>query len=461
MNKFITQNLTQKFLVFGLGISGKATIKFLLDHNYQVLVSDDNSNSLNNLEKHPNLKIFDGNWNGISALILSPGIPLYYPTPHPIAKAARENNCPIICDIELLYKFNHQAKYIGITGTNGKSTTTALIGHVFKENNVDSAIGGNIGLACLQLPQLQNGFYILEMSSYQLDLIHQTRFFIASLLNITPDHIDRHGSMEGYIAAKKRIFMNQKSGDYAVIGVDNEISKKVYNELKNNQNFQATLIPISTKEILNDGISIIGETLYNNASSLKKSTYLLGNLIHLKGEHNAQNIAVAFANAFLSGINEDKIINAIQSFKGLAHRMEFVDNINNINFINDSKATNAESTENALKSYQDIYWILGGKPKEGGIKILEPYLSKVKCAFLIGEASDDFAKTLDGKVEYFKCTTLQNAFDTAYNKAKIATKSNPINILLSPACASFDQWKNFEERGEYFCKLVKELKNEK
>jgi len=456
MNKFIAK----KFIVFGLGISGKATIKFLLNNNHQVLASDDNLNSINTLEKHPNLKIFNGDWNGVDALILAPGIPLHFPTPHPIVKAAKENNCPIICDIELLYKFNSQAKYIGITGTNGKSTTTALTGHIFKENNINSAVGGNIGIPCLELPRLENnGTYILEMSSYQLDLIDKTRFHIASLLNITPDHIDRHGSIKGYIAAKKRIFMNQQLGDYAIIGIDNEHSKAVYDELKNDQNFQATLIPISTKKILSDGISVIDGILYNNIPTFGKIDINLGNLPFLKGEHNAQNIAVAFTNAFLSNkIDEDKIITAIKSFKGLAHRMQFVGTISNINFINDSKATNAESTENALKSYENIYWILGGKAKEGGIKMLEPYLSKVKYAFLIGEASDDFTKTLDGKVEYFKCQTLQNAFDHAYGKALLEEKSNHINILLSPACASFDQWKNFEERGEYFCKLVKELK---
>ncbi len=451
-----------KFIVFGLGISGKATIKFLLDNNYQVLASDDNLNSINNLEKHPNLKPFDGNWNDISALVLAPGIPLHYPIPHPIVKAARENNCPIICDIELLYKFNHQAKYIGITGTNGKSTTTALIGHIFKESNINSTIGGNIGIPVLQLPQLKtDGFYILETSSFQLDLIYQTKFFIASLLNITPDHIDRHGSMEGYIMAKKRIFMNQQSSDYALIGIDNENSRKVYDELKNNKNFQATLIPISTKKILSDGISIIDGIIHNNFLTSGKKEINLGELPFLKGEHNAQNIAIAFTNALLSGINEEKIITTIRSFKGLNHRMQLIETINNISFINDSKATNAESTENALKSYENIYWILGGKAKEGGIKMLEPYLSKVKYAFLIGEASDDFAKNLDNKVKYFKCQTLQEAFNTAYKKALLEEKSNHINILLSPACASFDQWKNFEERGEYFCKLVKELKNEK
>lgn len=458
MNKFIAK----KFIVFGLGISGKATIKFLLDNNYQVLASDDNLNSLNTLEKHPNLKIFNNDWNGIEALILAPGIPLYFPDPHPIVKAARKNNCPIICDIELLYKFNHQAKYIGITGTNGKSTTTALTGHIFQENNINSAVGGNIGIPCLQLPRLKaSDFYILEMSSFQLDLIHQTKFFIASLLNITPDHIDRHGSMEGYITAKKRIFMNQQKGDFAVIGVDNENSRKVYDELKNNKDFQATLIPISTKRILSDGISVIDGIIHNNFPTFGKNEINLGELPFLKGEHNAQNIAIAFANAFLSGIGETKIINAIKTFKGLGHRMELVGNIDNINFINDSKATNAESTENALKSYKNIYWILGGKAKEGGIKMLEPYFSIIEHAFLMGEASDDFAKTLDGKVEYVKCQTLQNAFDIAYKKALSEKKSKQINILLSPACASFDQWKNFEERGEYFCKLVKELKNEK
>jgi UDP-N-acetylmuramoylalanine--D-glutamate ligase len=281
--------------------------------------------------------------------------------------------------------------------------------------------------------------------------------------------------MNGYIAAKKRIFMNQTKDDFAIIDVDNVNSKMVYEELKNDQNFQATLIPISNKYVVEDGVAMIGDIIYNNINykppsfsdenslpldrgniTKTESVIDLGIGKFLKGEHNSQNIAFAFANCFLSGISEEQIIAAIKTFKGLRHRMQLVANINGINFINDSKATNAESTQNALKTYNNIYWILGGKPKDGGISSLEQYFSKIKYAFLIGDATEEFAKTLENKVEYFKCGDLKTAFEMAYNLA-LEDQSQEKNILLSPACASFDQWKNFEQRGDFFCELAERI----
>ncbi len=482
----------KKFIVFGLGISGNPAVKFLLKQGYEVIAGDDNKSSLDSLNKYleehqdlkSHLKIVDNiesiDWKNAECLVLAAGIPLKYPTPHKIALAANQKNCPIICDVEILYLFNNQAKFIGITGTNGKSTTTALTGHIFESTKKPYAVGGNIGTGALALPKLNaDENYIIEMSSYQLDLTVKTRFHIANLLNITPDHLDRHKDMNGYIAAKKRIFMNQTKDDFAIIDVDNVNSKMVYEELKNDQNFQATLIPISNKYVVDSGISMIGDIIYNNinytppsfakenilANSLPlnrgsitktESVIDLGIRQFLKGEHNSQNIAFAFANCFLSGISEEQIIAAIKTFKGLRHRMQLVANINGINFINDSKATNAESTQNALKTYNNIYWILGGKPKDGGISSLEQYFSKIKYAFLIGDATEEFAKTLGNKVEYFKCGDLKTAFEMAYNLA-LKDQSQEKNILLSPACASFDQWKNFEQRGDFFCELTKRI----
>jgi UDP-N-acetylmuramoylalanine--D-glutamate ligase len=455
----------KKFLVFGLGISGNQAVEFLLKHNCQVIAGDDNKNSTNDLkQKFPqfsNLEIFENinqiDWNNIEYLVLAAGIPLKYPTPHQIALEAQKHNCPIICDIELLYLFNSKANFIGISGTNGKSTTTALTGHIFAKNNKKSAFGGNIGTAALSLPKLNaNEDYIIELSSYQLDLMHKTHLHISCLLNITPDHLNRHKNMAGYIAAKKRIFQNQNQDDFAIIGIDNKNTKKIYDELQNDKNFKAKLIPISTKEIVKNGVSMIGNIIYNNINS-KNSKIDLGARQFLKGEHNSQNIAASFANCFLSGVNEETIINQIKSFKGLKHRMEFVDKIEGINFINDSKATNAQSVENALKTYNNIYWILGGQPKEGGISSLEPYFSKVKCAFLIGQSQEEFAKILENKLLYFKCHDLKTAFNMAYKEAKNDNNLQEKNILLSPACASFDQWKNFEERGDFFCQLVKNI----
>ena len=457
----------KKTLVFGLGISGNVAVKFLLDQQIQVLAGDDNKDSLtalaNNFTDQKNLKIVDDikqiNWADIDCLILAAGIPLKYPAPHPIAVEATKHNCPIVCDVEILYLFNQQAKFIGITGTNGKSTTTALTSHIFESAHKTSAVGGNIGIAALSMPKLnQDENYIIEMSSYQLELITKTHFHIAALLNITPDHLDRHHDMAGYIAVKKRIFLNQNENDFAVIGIDNINSKAVFDDLKNDQNFRAKLIPISTKNASEGGVAVIGNIIYNNLGH-KKSVIDFGERKFLRGGHNAQNIAVAFANCFLSGISESDIIAAIQTFKGLRHRMQLIKKIDNINFINDSKATNAESTENALKPYDNIYWILGGRAKNGGIESLVPYFSKIKYAFLIGEATEEFTQTLDGKVRYFKCGDLKTAFEMAY---KEALKDQPLvekNILLSPSCASFDQWKSFEQRGDFFIKLVEGIGN--
>jgi UDP-N-acetylmuramoylalanine--D-glutamate ligase len=458
----------KKFIVFGLGISGNAAVKFLLEQGFEVWAGDDNKRSLDSLSKYlethqnlkTNLKIIENvesiDWSNTECLVLAAGIPLKYPTPHKIVLEANKNNCKIVCDVEILYLFNQQTKFIGITGTNGKSTTTALTGHIFESTKKPSAFGGNIGFAALSLPKLNaDENYIIEMSSYQLDLIDKTRFHIANLLNITPDHLDRHKDMAGYVAAKKRIFLNQTKDDFAVIDVDNANSKAVFEELKNNSNFKTTLIPVSTKHIIKGGLAMIGDIIYNNIGD-NKSVIDLGVRQFLKGEHNAQNIAFAFANCFLSNIQEEQIVAAIKTFKGLRHRMQLVGNVDGINFINDSKATNAESTENALKTYQNIYWILGGEAKDGGIEILEPYFSKIKYAFLIGDASDKFAQTLENKVEYFKCGDLKTAFEMAYSKA-LQDKTTDKNILLSPACASFDQWKNFEERGDFFCDLAQKI----
>ncbi len=477
----------KKFIVFGLGISGKAAIKYLLTNGFEVLAGDDNQSSITNLYQYlpdklgnklwqatkNNLTIIQNinqiNWANFDYLILAAGIPLNYPQPHPIAAAALANKCQIICDVEALYLFNPQAKFIGITGTNGKSTTTALINHIFNCCQQKSATGGNIGVGALELPNLGlNSAYIIEMSSYQLDLIKQTRFNFALLLNITPDHIERHQDFAGYIKAKKQIFANQKAGDFALINVDDQGSVMVFNQLKNDPNFKGKLIAISTKEIFSGGLTIIDHKIYNNLNQ-ENQLIDLGEQRFLKGEHNSQNIAFAFAACFLFGLNPEKIVNAIKSFKGLKHRMQQVANIGKINFINDSKATNAKSSENALKCYDNIYWILGGVAKEGGIDGLQPYFSKIKAAFLIGQASENFAQTFnqaaeqnpENKVNYFKCETLEKAFELAYQMANLQARINnsninQLNVLLSPACASFDQWQNFEKRGDFFCQLVEE-----
>ncbi len=458
-----------KYVIYGLGISGISTLKyFAKNHDFddEIVATDDNASAVLNAQSKVDLAQVkfqlpdEINYDQNTVIIFSPGIPLYFPKPHKILEIVEKTKALLACDIEVFYRKNLKHEFIGITGTNGKSTTTALTGFILQEIGIDAKVGGNIGTACFDLKVEQNTKFIFETSSYQLDLLSKTHFKVASLLNITPDHIDRHGSMENYIAAKKRIFLNQTKHDFAVIDVDNSSSRKVFLELQKDPNFKAKLVPISTKTVQEGGVALIDGRLYNKIGGKNSCLELRSDF--LKGKHNDQNMAFAFAIAYCSnGMNfdESKIITAIKRFKGLRHRLQLVGEIDGIKFINDSKATNAESSENALKAYDNVLWILGGKPKEGGINSLKPYFSKVIKAYLIGEASDQFAEILQNSgVKFEKCENLENAVKKAFFDAKNNGLSQN-NILLSPACASFDQWKNFEQRGDYFCKVFNELQN--
>ena len=445
-----------KYVVYGLGISGLSTAKFLAKNGEDVVTTDDNEKTLSDLRL---VKPDEIKYDAATIISFAPGIPLYFPKPHKILEIVKKTGATLACDIEIFYRRNSEKNFIAITGTNGKSTTTALSGFIFKELGIPAEIGGNIGVPCFDLPHSKN--YIFETSSYQLDLLSQTHFHIAALLNITPDHLDRHGSMAGYIEAKKRIFRNQTEKDFALIDVDNENSRKVFDELKADKNFRATLVPISTKKIQENGVALFGGKLVNKIGGENSELELKSEF--LRGEHNDQNMAFAFAITFLCarrkaiGVSQDEIISAIKKFKGLHHRMQIIGKIGEIKFINDSKATNAESTENALKAYENIFWILGGRAKDGGISTLQPYFKKIHKAFLIGEATEEFAKILEkNSVNFEKCGDLKTAFEKAFLEAKKSSLTEK-NIILSPACASFDQWKNFELRGDYFCKLFDEL----
>jgi UDP-N-acetylmuramoylalanine--D-glutamate ligase len=479
-----------KYVVYGMGISGVATARFLAQ-KYQnqpeteIIATDDNLQNLTRSEndfknnftpekcdfEEFNLVKFqkpqDIKYDANTIISFAPGIPLYFPKTHEILNIVKKSGATLACDIEIFYRQNCQNNnnFIAITGTNGKSTTTALSGFILQKLNIAAAIGGNIGVPCFDLLQQQKNFsYIFETSSYQLDLLSQTHFKIAALLNITPDHLDRHGSMPAYIAAKKRIFRNQNAADFALIDVDNENSRQVFLELQNDKNFAASLIPVSTAKIQQNGVSLIDGKLVNNIGGVNSQLELKSEF--LAGKHNDQNMAFAFAVSYchflqqgLSNLaqKEKAIIAAIKEFRGLRHRMQLLGEIAGIKFINDSKATNAESSAHALKACDKIFWILGGKAKEGGIAILAPYFKKIYKAYLIGEASEDFALILQkNSVVFEKCGNLENAVKKAFFDAKNVSLSQK-NILLSPACASFDQWQNFEQRGDYFCKIFDEL----
>lgn len=401
--------MTKKFYaVFGLGKSGKATLEYLGDK--VAYAWDDNAEVISDKLQPPS----KWDWSKIEALILAPGIPLTHPKPHYIVKAAHKHNVKIICDIEVLWQDNQDSFFIGITGTNGKSTTTALLTHILQKNGFDAVMGGNIGNAALGLGK--HKYYILEMSSYQLDLIDKTKFNIAIWLNISPDHIDRHGDLEGYIAAKKHIFKN--GNDKVICGIDDEHSQKIAEEF--------SAIQISKN---------------NN----------LGDFENIPGIHNMQNINAAYAVCKELGLEDNDIFSAIKTFPGLEHRIEQIRKIGNVVYVNDSKATNAESTAQALATFDNIYWIAGGVAKEGGIEPLQEFFSKIKKAYLIGEAAEEFATSLEGKVDFEITKNIENAIIYASNDCENGV------ILLSPACASFDQFKNFEERGDFFRKLVLNL----
>jgi UDP-N-acetylmuramoylalanine--D-glutamate ligase len=476
----ITEYAGQKVGVFGLGKAGVAAVAALKVGGAKVFSWDDCLSSPSPLAgegggggcksqpqsaevaPHPNpppqggrgylgrntkhYKYWD--WKQLKALVLSPGVPLTHPKPHPIVELAREYNVPIVGEVELLFRACPEATYIGITGTNGKSTTTTLIGHILQEAGVECQVGGNLGTPALALQPLgKGGVFVLEMSSYQLDLLHTTRFNVAVLLNITPDHLDRHGDMAGYIAAKQHIFERQMAGDVAVVADGGQW--QVNSEVK--------IVKFSVERELAEGIYVQDGVLYDS-STIHHPPFTIHQISSLTGKHNWQNAAAAYAAARAVGVVPEKIYAAMQNFAGLSHRLQLVAEINGVKFINDSKATNADATANALAPYKNIYWILGGKQKAGGIETLTPYLSHITHAFLIGEAAPEFAKTLEGKVPYTQCGTLEVSVTKAFALAQ-TSESQPATILLSPACASFDQFKSFEQRGDIFCELVQKIKN--
>jgi len=444
----------KKVGVFGLGKAGDATIAALIAGGAQVFAADDSDvSNARTAEKFGAgvtvLPIGQWPWNDVVALVLSPGVPLTHPEPHAVVLLAKQAGCSIVGDIELLYLTCPNATYVGITGTNGKSTTTTLIGHVLKAAGLTVEVGGNLGTAALSLAPLGcEGIYVLELSSYQLDLVHSTRFQVGAFLNITPDHLDRHGHMDGYVAAKKHLFDRQGADDVAIVAVDDMYTRDIADGLKVQK-----VVKVSSQQALRSGVYVDGGILHDVGNQRQ---FDLRSIVTLTGAHNWQNAAIAYATALACGVMPDAIYAAMQSFAGLRHRLQLVASVHGVRFINDSKATNADATQHALAPYDAIYWIAGGKAKAGGVESLSAFFPKVAHAFLIGASEADFAATLEGKVAYTLCGTLAEAFRLAAAMA-FADKKKDAVVLLSPACASFDQWKSFEERGDAFCAQAEAL----
>lgn len=439
--------------VLGLGKSGLSAARALHQSGADVRAWDDDP-ARREVAQDGGMALVDpgsADMTGVPTMLLSPGIPHTFPTPHPAVKRALEAGCEIICDIELLARADRDALYVGITGTNGKSTTTALIGHILNQLGKRAVIGGNIGEPALTLaPMGAGGIYVLELSSYQLELLTSAAFDVAIWLNISPDHLDRHGGMDGYIAAKRRIFARQPSSSIAIVGVDDEASQAVYDDLVAQGK---TAIAISVERRVEGGIYVADGWLTDERGGDARRIMDLSQVETLPGPHNAQNAAVAYAavSVILAGNSaafDGQLASAIATFPGLAHRQELVATIGGCPFINDSKATNAEATARALACNDNIIWIAGGRAKAGGIETLAPFFPRIRHAFLIGEAANDFATTLEGQVP----TTISGDLATAIAEAAKLAKSDsaPCVVLLSPACASFDQFPDFEARGDAF-----------
>jgi UDP-N-acetylmuramoylalanine--D-glutamate ligase len=444
--------------VLGLGRSGLAAATALVASGVEVWAWDDaaTARSAAAAAGVPLVDLGERDLGTASALVLSPGIPHRHPSPHPLVERARNVGCEVMCDIELLGRACPHAHYVGVTGTNGKSTTTALIGHLLTEAGKSCEIGGNIGVPALALRPLDaGGIYVLEVSSYQLELMPSLVFAVAVLLNISADHLGRHGGMDGYVAAKRRIFRGQGAEATAVVGLDDQPSRAIFHGLA--EAGGPRRIGVSGHHPVDDGVFAAGGVLYDAIGGGRPRPVLaLGEASALRGEHNGQNAAAAYAAASAVSVEGNVAATVMRSFRGLAHRLELISVVDGIAYVNDSKATNPDAAARALACYESVYWIAGGRPKEGGLAALDPYLDRIRHAFLIGEAAPAFAAELAGKVPLTRCGTLENAVREATARAAANGAAKP-TVLLSPACASFDQFRDFEDRGDTFRALVRGL----
>jgi UDP-N-acetylmuramoylalanine--D-glutamate ligase len=458
----ITTFAGKKVAVFGLGGSGLVSASALLAGGADVIAFDDDAASVAKARAAgiPTADLHDIDWSRIAALVLAPGVPLTHPQPHWTVALAKSAGVEVIGDIELFGRERAarapDAPFIAITGTNGKSTTTALIAHILRSAGRDVQMGGNIGVAILSLePPRSNRFYVIECSSYQIDLAPNLNPSIGILTNITPDHLDRHGTLEHYAAVKERL---AAQSDLALVGVDDDLSAAIERRLDDAEH---NVVPVSAGRALPWGYFVRGTQIVGKGTNQTEAEAdVLGDLAGistLRGQHNAQNAAFACAAALHCGLDPAEIAVALKTFPGLPHRLEEVGRKGRVLFVNDSKATNADSADKALSSFPgDIFWILGGKAKEGGITPLTRFFPKIAKAYLIGEATEEFARVLEGKVPYLRCGTLDVATAKAAADAAASTAAEPV-VLLSPASASFDQYRNFEIRGDHFRKLVQQL----
>jgi UDP-N-acetylmuramoylalanine--D-glutamate ligase len=436
--------------LFGLGGSGIATARALIAGGAEVLAWDDNPESVAKAgaEGIPTGDLRAADWGLFSAFVLSPGVPLTHPKPHWTVELARGAGVEVIGDIELFCRERMRAAssapFIAITGTNGKSTTTALTAHILNAAGRDTQMGGNIGRAVMTLdPPEPSRHYVVECSSYQIDLAPSINPTAGILLNLTPDHLDRHGTMQHYASIKERLVAGSET---AIIGIDDSWCAQIADRL---ERAGREVIRISKRLPLTDGYFADGTNLMEAVHGRYSRIAFLEGIGSLRGQHNAQNALAAVTACLRVGLELGEIQSGLESFPGLAHRMEQVGRKGHVLFINDSKATNADAAAPALSSFPRIYWIAGGLPKEGGIEPLRGFFPRIAKAYLIGEAAPAFSATLGEAVPYEISGTLAAAVEHAAHDAA-ADENGEVVVLLSPACASFDQFKNFEVRGEAF-----------
>jgi UDP-N-acetylmuramoylalanine--D-glutamate ligase len=457
----VTTFAGKKVAVFGLGGSGLATASALTVGGADVTAWDDNPERVAQAAAKGiaagDLRALD--WRAVAALVLAPGVPLTHPAPHWSVGIARAAAVEVIGDIELFCRERRahapDAPFVAVTGSNGKSTTTALVAHICAKAGFDVQLGGNIGTAILSLQPPGTGrVHVIECSSFQIDLAPGIDPTVGILINLTEDHLDRHGTMENYAAVKERLIAGVRPGGTAVVGVDDNRTQAVADRADRGGR---RVVRVSVRQPLAYGVYADGERILEATGGTAQEIARLGDIGSLRGRHNAQNAACAVAAALALGIERPVIQAALRTFPGLAHRMEEVGRKDQVLFVNDSKATNADSTAQALACFGDIFWIAGGKSKTGGIGSLAGFFPRIRKAYLIGAAAAEFAQTLDGKIAYVAVGTLDRAVEEAARDAAASGLDRPV-VLLSPACASYDQYENFEVRGAAFRKLVQALR---
>ncbi|MET3559812.1 UDP-N-acetylmuramoylalanine--D-glutamate ligase [Bartonella japonica] len=458
----------QKVALFGLGQSGLATAQALMSGGAEVIAWDDNPLAVQEAVRRniPTRDLRHEDWSEFVALILTPGVPLIYPKPHWTVDKACQADIEIIGDIELFVRErNHflqshgfcdrDVPFVAITGTNGKSTTTALLTHLLEEIGYDVQMGGNIGTAILMLkPFVKKRIYVIECSSFQIDLTPSLQPTVGILLNLTADHIDRHGSFSRYVQTKKRLV---SQAFCAFISVDDAACQALYQQLVDEG---CHVIASSKEHFIENGFYAEGTKLFSVSQGQRHMLADLASTVALRGSHNAQNTLMALAALQALKVTDPHIEKHLASYKGLPHRMQQVRKMGSVLFINDSKATNADASAPALSTFHDIFWIVGGQAKEGGIEALRGFFHKVRKAYLIGEAAEEFAGVIGSSFPFSLSLTLENAVHEAAADA-MCCKAKEVVVLFSPACASYDQFKNYEMRGDAFVSFVRQLKEAK